>query len=114
MFALGHYRSSIFNETNLKWPTKDAQSDVEHLSEYRDWFHAFLKRQEDEAGDPEKAIKIMVDVVRGEGVATGMGEVDRLPIGKDAVDCMQPYCEKVLEGVKKWEKIVSNTGFDTT
>jgi NAD(P)-dependent dehydrogenase (short-subunit alcohol dehydrogenase family) len=62
-------------------------------------------------GDPSKAVSIMLDVIRGEGVAEGKETPFRLPLGGD---CFEQVKEK-LDGMQKllsdWEAVIRSTDF---
>lgn len=65
-----------------------------------------------EVGDPKKVVKIMVDCVRGEGVAAGREVPDRLPLVSDALVAVQPKQEKMLKQWKEWEDVILSTDCD--
>ncbi|KAL0565688.1 hypothetical protein V5O48_016333 [Marasmius crinis-equi] len=62
-------------------------------------------------GDPDKAVEVIVDVVRGDGKAVGKPWTVHLPLGKDAVGDVRVKCGKVLEAVDVWEVEVGDLGF---
>jgi hypothetical protein len=63
-------------------------------------------------GDTEKAVRIIIDVVKGEGVAAGKEQPERLPIGKDALDGMKKQYTEGLKICQDWEAIVNCTELD--
>ncbi|KUJ16280.1 uncharacterized protein LY89DRAFT_782568 [Mollisia scopiformis] len=58
-------------------------------------------------GDTKKAAKIMVDVVKGEGVEGGKSMPKRLPLGRDCLETVRR--KETLELCDEWEEIVENT-----
>jgi hypothetical protein len=60
-------------------------------------------------GDPVKGVRLMVDILREEGVAKGKKVGHRIPIGSDAVKLMRKRCENGLDVVKEWEIMSSET-----
>jgi NAD(P)-dependent dehydrogenase (short-subunit alcohol dehydrogenase family) len=63
-------------------------------------------------GDARKIAEVVVDVVRGEGVAEGKERPTFLPFGKDAVGKAKAYAENVLKVTKEWEGVVANVDRD--
>ena len=62
-------------------------------------------------GDPEKLVRCVVDLVRGEGYANGKEMPDALPIGKDAVQAARTKCERTLKTLREWEDMSCHTDF---
>jgi NAD(P)-dependent dehydrogenase (short-subunit alcohol dehydrogenase family) len=60
-------------------------------------------------GDPAKAASTMVDVVKGEGVATGRPWATRVVLGSDAFDSAKHRREEELKLLKDWEPVSSST-----
>lgn len=60
-------------------------------------------------GDPRKAIKLIVDVVRGEGKAAGKPFPFRLPLGADDIAIVRDELNKTLDACDDWEDFCSNT-----
>jgi hypothetical protein len=63
-------------------------------------------------GDPKKAVKIMVDVVRGEGVAEGKDMPERLPLGPDILAKIKDKYTKYLEFCTEWEDVITSTDIE--
>ena len=62
-----------------------------------------------QAGDPKKAVKIMVDTVKGEGVAKGKTIPERLPLGPDVLATIRTKCNTTLEICNEWENTITST-----
>jgi hypothetical protein len=62
-------------------------------------------------GDPEKGVKVMIDILTGEGEAKGKEWVNRVPIGSDSVRVFKDRCEGMLGVIGKWEGLVGSTDF---
>jgi hypothetical protein len=60
-------------------------------------------------GDPKKAAKVMIDVVKGEGVAEGKVWPERLPLGTDVLATVRKRCEGNLEICNEWEDVIRST-----
>jgi len=64
-----------------------------------------------EPGDPDKAVEVIVDVVRGEGVAKGKPWPEYLFLGDDAEDAVRAKCSKILKVLDEWAEVTRNVGF---
>lgn len=65
-----------------------------------------------ERGDPNKAMELLVDVVRGEGRAYGREWPMWLFMGKDAYRDVRNKCDRVLKTLDVWEDIATDLEFD--
>jgi hypothetical protein len=62
-----------------------------------------------ERGDARKGVELMVDVIRGEGCASGRKTPLRLPIGDDAVRVVEATCHNMLKVIDAWRSDVVGT-----
>jgi hypothetical protein len=60
-------------------------------------------------GDPKKAVEVMLDVVKGEGVAASKALPERLPLGADALGKIRKKCVDTLAICNEWEDVICNT-----
>ncbi|KAJ3873040.1 NAD-P-binding protein [Lentinula edodes] len=58
-----------------------------------------------QSGDPDKAVEVIVDAVRGEGRAEGKEWPLYLPLGRDANKDIETKCVKMLTAVKDWKEV---------
>lgn len=63
-------------------------------------------------GDPRKAVKIMVDVVKSEGVAQGKEMPGRMLLGKGCLETVRRKCMETLELCDEWEDVIGSTDYD--
>lgn len=63
-------------------------------------------------GDPKKAVEIMLDVVKGEGVAQGKALPERLPLGQDCLATFRKRAENNLAISNDWEDVIRSTGIE--
>jgi len=63
-------------------------------------------------GDPVKAAEVIVDVVRGEGVAKGRPWPEHLLLGNDAEAAVRGKCSKVLKVLDEWLDVTRGVNFD--
>lgn len=60
-------------------------------------------------GDPGKLAEIVVDLVRGEGVATGKKVPLRVAFGQDAWDEVGGKLKRTLRDMEEWEEVTRST-----
>ena len=65
-----------------------------------------------QAGDPDKAMEAVVDVVRGEGVTKGRPWPRYLVLGEDAGRDVRMKSERILGVLDEWNDVTSGVGFD--
>ncbi|KAF9002465.1 hypothetical protein BDQ17DRAFT_1425790 [Cyathus striatus] len=63
-----------------------------------------------QTGNPDKAMEIVVDVVRGEGVAEGRQWPGHLILGEDADYDVRLKCSKVLTVLDQWRDVTTGVG----
>ncbi|KAL1600768.1 hypothetical protein SLS60_007156 [Paraconiothyrium brasiliense] len=89
------------------------KKEVEELAPMRNFLTALnAALQGNEVGDPKKVVKVMVDFVRGEGVAEGKEVPDRLPIGSDALIAVQPKQDAIRKQWEEWKDVILSTDCD--
>lgn len=64
-------------------------------------------------GDPNKAAKVIVDVVLGENDGAGLAQHVRLPLGKDAMQVCRAREREFSENINAMESIASSTNLDS-
>lgn len=63
-------------------------------------------------GDPAKAMSVILDVVRGEGVAAGKRWPLYLPLGKEALKAIESKSSLILDSIEDWRDCVNSLDFD--
>lgn len=112
MFEPGVCRTEVTKTADQIQETTP-QMQVEELATFREFLKALNKALPgNEVGDPKKVVKIIVDVVRGEGVAEGKDIPDRLPIGSDALAAVQSKPETMLKQWAEWKDVIESTDCD--
>ncbi len=85
------------------------------IPDYAEKSKAFLKMLEGEdmaqPGDPEKGIKVVIDLVRKEGCAVGREVPFRLPLGADCYDDIKEKCEETLKLLRDWQHVIKGTDY---
>ncbi|KAF2475123.1 NAD(P)-binding protein [Lindgomyces ingoldianus] len=107
MIEPGRFRTKFLSPGNLR--TK--QSHIPDYEEASRNFIAYLAQNEDgkQPGDPLKAVEIILDLVRKEGVAEGKEVPFRLPLGRDCYETIKEKCEETLKLLKEWEGVCTST-----
>jgi len=77
-------------------------------------FNAGVKQVEgsvvgNEPGDPAKAVKIMIDLIKDTGVAAGRRVPLRLPLGTDGLERVRAKCQETLAVCDEWEEVAKST-----
>ena len=90
--------------------------DQNKLASYDDIRNAAAKRFASipgtEKGDPTKAMEILVDVVRGEGVAKDKPWPEMLVLGEDAELDIREKCERTLRTLDEWKAVSANLNLE--
>lgn len=109
IFELGFFRTKIMHPGNMRCQPS-------YIEDYAPIAHAVnqfvIEKDNNQAGDPKKAVSIIVDVVRDEGVAQGKEMPARLPLGPDVLDVVRKKCTDTLKICDDWERVSSSTNFD--
>lgn len=86
------------------------------LIEYDDMRAASAKRfasvPGSEKGDPVKAMEVVVDVVRNEGVAKGKPWPGLLVLGEDSERDIRSKCQATLQTLDNWGDVARNVNLD--
>lgn len=106
----GFFRTAILTPENVKLPN----SSIKDYDQINRGIEEILKGANGkQPGDPIRGVKIILDVVKGEGVATGKGKgyPARLPLGTDALDCIRKKCQDTLKLLDEWESVIVGSDF---
>ncbi|KAL2816689.1 hypothetical protein BJX63DRAFT_441443 [Aspergillus granulosus] len=72
-------------------------------------FQTFRDVHGKQRGDPVKGVARIIDVVRSDNGAAGMGWPKELALGPDAVAVIRKKCEETLRMLVEWEEFSSGT-----
>ncbi|KAJ7691780.1 hypothetical protein B0H17DRAFT_1062642 [Mycena rosella] len=72
----------------------------------------YESREGTQAGDPDKAMDAVVDVVRGEGPAQGKPWPGYLLLGKDADRDVRAKCKIMTDHLDEWSEVVRGVDFE--
>ncbi|KAJ4411001.1 hypothetical protein N0V85_003874 [Neurospora sp. IMI 360204] len=127
LFEPGTFRTKLLSPDNVL-------GNVSQIDDYKEEsvrvLRAFANVDSKQRGDPAKAVKIIMDVVRNEtfdplikdegpvtfsGVNEEHGTVKfRLPLGEDAYWTMKIKCEETLQMLSAWERVITSTDYMST
>lgn len=86
------------------------------IADYDSLADAIRKRLEDYSrappGDPAKAMRLLVDVVRGEGKARGKTWPLYLPMGSAAEEAIREKTGKLIDVLDEWGEIIRDLDLD--
>lgn len=102
----GRFRTNLLSSGSMK----ARLSDIPGYKERSRVLIEYLSREDQkQPGDPAKLVEIVVDLVRGEGVALGRDVPLRLPLGADCYADVREKCEKTLEVLDTWKAVANST-----
>jgi len=109
IFEPGFFRTNVLHPEHI-----DLRSNA--ISDY-DAIRAEVEKLTDDMhgnqpGDPKKAIEVILDVVKGEGVAAGKAMPERLPLGPDALSAVRKKCVDTLAICNEWEDVIRSTNIE--
>ncbi|CAA7268728.1 unnamed protein product [Cyclocybe aegerita] len=94
----GYFRTAILQSERLV--TREST-----LADYQD------RLQRHQPGDPVKGAKVVVDIVKGEGVATGKAFPRSLVLGTDCYNAAKKEVEGMKERLEEWKEVSLSTDF---
>lgn len=106
--------SSLIGKTPLALPAPDIDiGEVPEYAEIRATAHDVIQKTNGaESGGANKAAKVVVDIVRGEGVAEGRVSTDILYLGSDCVRDVSAKCQEVLRDLDEWGDVARSIDID--
>ncbi|KAI0039301.1 hypothetical protein FA95DRAFT_1599880, partial [Auriscalpium vulgare] len=104
----GYFRTAVFADGN-RAPY------VSRIEDYREVTAAtdaiFQAQHGRQSGNPARLVAVLVDCVRGEGVAKGRELPGVLHLGSDSVRETRAVCEETLQRIDAWEDVFASTDF---
>lgn len=107
---MGAFRTEFVS--NLKFPAASGPSGVSpaYLNTKIDDVVKYTTSLVSKAGgDPEKAAKTIVDVIRGTGLAQGKERYLRLPLGSDCKQFLEQKFQVLTDTLKYQEELIRST-----
>jgi hypothetical protein len=72
------------------------------------WDSAYDGKQ---PGDPAKGVEVVLDIVRGEGLAAGKAFPTSVALGSDCYKTIKEEAEGVLGRLQEWRAVSESTDF---
>jgi hypothetical protein len=99
-FDIGFVRTKLSSQPKVSVP---------EIDDYKGIFEGFLEASAtipgNEPGNPKKCADRIVDVMKGEGMASGKPMPSQIPLGSDALVAIKETCEG-------WKDPIDSTDFD--
>ncbi|KDQ49764.1 hypothetical protein JAAARDRAFT_42602 [Jaapia argillacea MUCL 33604] len=108
---LGNYRTEFLSPSH-RAPLRQKIEDYKEMAEAGDAFVSGFHGKE--PGSPAKATSIIVDIVRGEGMAEGKDVPLVLSLGRDCYGGVKKVCEDTLRRLEEWKEVSISTDLDDT
>ncbi|KAI0686880.1 hypothetical protein BC835DRAFT_1378069 [Cytidiella melzeri] len=99
----GAHRTNAITTSLAKNFAKESIPDYEQMKE--ETVAKYGKQNGKQPGDPEKAMTAIVDVVKGEGIASGRPMPLWLVLGTDAEQGLRSYCMDRLKNLNEWQDV---------
>jgi len=97
VFEPGYFRTSFLSEEH-RGPYVERISDYAEITKTAN--QRLLNYNGKQPGDPQKAVKIIIDTVRGEGFAKGKTLPVAIQLGSDCVDAVTAVCQKTVKNIE--------------
>ncbi|THU83708.1 NAD(P)-binding protein [Dendrothele bispora CBS 962.96] len=104
----GHFRTPVLSRGHRTDYQPRIQDYAEMTKEINDGLIAFDNMQ---PGDPVKCAQIIVDIVRGEGVAKDKPFPKNLQLGSDCYAIAKASAEESLQTLELWKDVISSTDY---
>lgn len=105
----GRFRTNFLSPANMKGQTQSKESAYSVMLDEKK--EGLAREDQAQPGDPEKLVRMMVDIVKGEGIAHGRRVPMRIPIGPDCFADVKRRCEETLGTLEEWEDVMTSTNF---
>ncbi|KAK0194678.1 hypothetical protein F5146DRAFT_1102120 [Armillaria mellea] len=105
---LGYFRTSFLTADHRKPHVARIDDYKELTGKVEAAFQAYNSNQ---PGDPKKGVQVMLDVVRGEGVAQGKEFPKSLLLGSDCFGSVQKQLDDYLKLQSEWETVSKSSDF---
>ncbi|KAH6915606.1 short chain dehydrogenase [Coprinopsis sp. MPI-PUGE-AT-0042] len=109
IFDFGFTRTSFLSDSQ-RAPAVSRISDYEAISKKaEDDLNAYNGKQ---PGDPEKGVRLMLDVIKGTGIAAGKAFPRAVAVGSDSYDAAKEEMAKEVVRLDEWKEASFAVGFD--
>lgn len=109
IFDAGNFKTPILSPERIKYSPHTIEDYTETMQQFYGIIDYLDMKQ---PGDPKKGVKVMVDVIKGEGVSKERPAPERLPLGTDMVEYIRGKCKDSLAICEVWDQVSRSTDFD--
>lgn len=106
----GRFRTEISSSDKSPVHISEVPEYAEMSRLVRDYLQDLSGKQQ---GDPAKLANVVLDFVRGEGVAEGKEAPLRILLGGDALQDVKGKTERLLGSIDEWEHVTTSTDFES-
>jgi hypothetical protein len=91
----------------------DPSTSIPDYAELNQIVGGFVQQMDkNQPGDPEKAVNVMIDVIRKEGIAKGREIPERLPLGTNILGKIRAKYTRYLKVCDEWEDVIAGTDIE--
>jgi NAD(P)-dependent dehydrogenase (short-subunit alcohol dehydrogenase family) len=105
----GRFRTKLLSSSSMKAHPSNIP---EYAERSRAQMETLAGEDQNQPGDPAKLVEIVLDLVRGEGVAQGIEVPFRLPLGVDCYTDVKKKCEATLATLETWRNVARSTDME--
>ncbi|KIY73994.1 NAD(P)-binding protein [Cylindrobasidium torrendii FP15055 ss-10] len=110
IFDFGYFRTPFL--TSSKWKRQESGKGIEDYRAIAEWTdNALTATNGNQPGDPKKGVRVVLDIVRGEGAASGKAIPRSVLLGSDCFDTVQTEIKKWEETQREWESVSRSTDY---
>lgn len=107
-FEPGYFRTNFLTADN-RGPDKSRISDYQEITNAV--FARFNAYNLNQPGDPKKGVEIMIDIIKGEGIAAGRDFPTVVALGSDCYEGVKAACHDTLQNLEVWKDVIVSTDF---
>jgi len=100
----GYFRTSIIDKFN---PYETRIADYRYMMTAT--YESFKLSNASLPGDLKRGVQVILDLVRGEGIAQGRSIPTTLPLGTDCFEAVESVCQEELQILKEWKDVIVST-----
>jgi hypothetical protein len=93
--------------------SNDPSGSIPDYAELNQIVGGFVQQMDkNQPGDPVKAVNVMIDVIKKEGIAEGREIPERLPLGTDILGKIRAKYTRYLKVCDEWEDVIGGTDIE--
>ncbi|KAJ7303481.1 hypothetical protein DFH08DRAFT_722164 [Mycena albidolilacea] len=104
----GYFRTTLLDPNHRK-PYVPRIKDYNEMSKKAD--DVLVAADGKQAGDPSKGVQVVIDIVKGEGLAAGKRFPSSVALGSDCYKALKNDAEALLARLEEWRPLSESTDF---